>query len=199
MILISQLSRLYNLVDAWSNVEFISEKIRDVQLLAALASAITSAWFQIGLIIAGLGWIAIATSAWPRYHRTAQSGLGEAEGDVVHLIQRSLSDHLTDRKRERKAEPFVLVQGDREPLQYSLRDVDALTLTQRERLFAADPEMPAWWRGKSPRTGDWPLFRVKGGIWIAQHQIDQTPEKYHLDLFQGIPGLLDWYMKDRKF
>jgi len=74
-----------------------------------------------------------------------------------------------------------------------------LTPTQRDRLFAADPEMPAWWRGRSPRTRDWPLFGVKGGIWIAKHQIDQTPEKYHVDIFQGIAGLLDWYMKDREF
>ena len=190
-------------MDAWSNVEFVSEKIRDVQLLAVLASVFTSAWFQVGLILAGLGWIALATSAWPQYLRRSLSrrrlGRGETEDDVVYFIQRSFTDQIADRHRERKAEAFALVQDDRGTREYSRREIDALTPTQRERLFAADPEMPAWWRGGSPRTRDWPLFRVKGGIWIAKHQIDQTPKKYHVDIFQGIPGLLDWYMKDREF
>lgn len=203
LILVSQLRWLYAFIDAWSNFEFISEKVNDIRLLAVLIGLFASVWFQIALIVAGLGWIALVTSAGPRYlprfFRRRPTAGGETEEDVVYFIQRSLADQIADRHRERKGEMFSLVQNDRGTREYSRREVDNLTPTQRERLFAADPEMPAWWRGRSPRTHAWPLFRVKGGIWIAIHQIDQTPEKYHLDIFQGIPGLLDWYMKNREF
>ncbi len=203
LLLLSQSKWLYAFVDAWSNVEFISDKIRSIRPLAVAISLFTSAWFQVALIVVGLGWIALATSGWPRhlsrFRRRRPTATAEAEEEVVYAIQRSLADQIADLHRERRAETFPLVQNDRGTREYSRREVDNLTPTQREKLFSADPEMPNWWRGKSPRTGAWPLFRVKGGIWISKDQVDRTPEKHHLDIFQGIPGLLDWYMKDRPF
>jgi hypothetical protein len=194
LIVVSQLRWLYSLVDAWSNVEFVGEKIRDVRLLAALASAYTSAWFQIGLICVGLGWIAITTSAWPRHLRRFWPrhpvGRGEVEDDVVYFVERSFADQLGDKHRERNAEAFALVQDDRGIRQYSRREIDALTPAQRDRLFAADPEMQAWWRGKSPRTGNWPLFRVRGGIWITKHQIDETQGSITWTSLTAYPGCL---------
>jgi hypothetical protein len=198
LLLLSQLRWLYSAVDAWSNVEFLADKIRGLPSLAVPISLLTSAWFQVTLIFVGLGWIALATSAWPsrltplrsRRHPTS---MAETEEEVVYTIRRSLADQIADLQRERRAETFLLIQDDRGTREYLRQEVDKLTLTQREKLFAADPEMPSWWRGKSPRTGGWPLFRVKGGIWISKIQIDQTPEKYHFELFQGIPGLLDWF------
>jgi hypothetical protein len=65
LLLLSQLKWLYAFVDAWSNVEFISDKIRSIQPLALLIRLFASAWFQVALIVAGLGWIALATSGWP--------------------------------------------------------------------------------------------------------------------------------------
>ncbi len=118
---------------------------------------------------------------------------------VVYLVRRSMADQLADRHRERKAEKFSLVQDDRGIREYSRHEVDRLTTTQRAKLFAADLEMEAWWRGKSPTSGAWPLFRVKGGIWLAKEQIDQTPPETHADIFDGIPGLLEWYLKGREF
>lgn len=205
LLIVSQSERLYRLVDAWSNLEFIIEKIRDVRLLAFVANVFTSVWFQISLIVMGLAWIAWASvktghhrylrSSWPFRRKWSI----EIEEDVVYLVQRSSADQLADRHRERKGEKFSLVQDDRGLREYSRQEVDRLTPTQRERLFAADPAMEEWWRGKPPTSGAWPLFRAKGGIWIAKHQVDQTPKEHHGDIFRGIPGLLDWYLKGREF
>jgi hypothetical protein len=79
--------------------------------------------------------------------------------------------------------------------EYTRQEIDKLTSTQRERLFAADPEMAAWWRGKSLISGAWPLFRLRGGTWLSEDQIGQTPAE-HGDTVWKILGLLDWYMKD---
>lgn len=204
LLLLSQLRWLYSLVDAWSNVEFVADKIRGTPPLAIPISFLASAWLQVTLIVIGLGWIALATSsAWPSrltlFRSRRPTSTAETEEQVVYTVRRSLAAQIADLQREHRAETFPLIQDDRGTREYSRHEVDKLTLTQREKLFAADPEMPNWWRGKSPRTGAWPLFRVKGGIWISKDQIDQTPEKYHLEIFQGIPGLLDWYMKGRQF
>ena len=204
LIIVSQLERLYNLVDAWSNLEFISEKVRDTWLLPFVADLFAWGLFQVILIVTGLIWIALASSPtgecrdlrrfWP-LRRRAVVETGE---DVVYLIRRSIGDQLADRKHERKAEKFPLVQDDRSVREYTLQEVDKLTPTQRERLFTADPEMAAWWMGKSPASGAWPLFRGKGGIWIAKDLIDQTPREHHSAIWE-IPGLLDWYLQGREF
>jgi hypothetical protein len=167
LLLLSQLRWLYSFVDAWSNVEFIAEKIKGLPSLAIPISLLASGWLQVTLILVGLGWIALATSAWPSrltpFRSRRPSSMAETEEQVVYTIRRSLADQIADLQREWKAETFPLIQDDRGTREYSLREVDKLTLTQRERLFAADPEMPNWWRGKLPRTSVWPLFRVKGG------------------------------------
>ncbi len=129
----------------------------------------------------------------------AESPASPGGEDTVYLVRRSMADQVADLKRERKSERFSLVQDDRGIREYSRQEVDKLTATQRVRLFAADPEMEAWWRGRSPTSGAWPLFRVKGGIWLAKQQIDQTPREHHADIFEGISGLLDWYMENRLF
>jgi hypothetical protein len=121
-----------------------------------------------------------------------------SEEDIVSRVPRSTADLLDDRKRERRAEKFSLVRDDHSIHEYTRQEVDKLTPTQKEKLFTADPEMEAWWRGKSPTSGAWPLFRVRGGRWVAKHQIDQTPSEPNSVIWE-IPGLLDWYMQDRKF
>ncbi len=133
-----------------------------------------------------------------RRENSLQRSRSPADEDVVYHVPRSFADQLADREREEKAEKFPLVQDDRGIREYSRREVDALTTNQRAKLFAADPEMEAWWRGKSPASGTWPLFRVKGGIWLAKQQISQTPAEHHSALFEGIPALFDWYLKDRE-
>ncbi len=62
LIVVPQLNRLYALVDAWSNLEFIAEKVKTIQLLGAVAALFASAWFQISLILVGLVWIWLASS-----------------------------------------------------------------------------------------------------------------------------------------
>lgn len=130
---------------------------------------------------------------------TTASPAAPTDEDVVYFVRRSIADQVADIQRERRAETFSLVQGDWGIREYSLREVDKLTTTQRFKLFAADPDMETWWRGKSPTSGAWPLFRVKSGIWLAKEQIDQTPKEHHPAIFEGIRGLLDWYLKDREF
>lgn len=205
LIVASQLKWLYAFVGAWSNLEFISEKVRDIRPLALLTRVFASAWFQVALIVAGLIWIGAASShaCGPRHlrrfwRRQPNAGAGTEE-DVVYSIRRSFADQVADLHRERRGETFALIQDDRGNREYSRREVDKLTPTQRGRLFAADPDMEAWWRGRSPRSAIWPLFRAKGGIWISKQQVDQTPEKDRSDIFEGIPGLVDWYMKDPDF
>lgn len=121
-----------------------------------------------------------------------------SEEDIVDLIPSSITNVLNDRKRERTAEKFSLVQDNYRTHEYSRQDVDKLTHTQRERLFAADPEMAAWWRGKSIPSDTWPLFRVQGGTWISKDQIKQVPLEQR-GAFWEIKGLLDWYMRDEVF
>jgi len=121
-----------------------------------------------------------------------------SEGDIVHFMPRSTADLLNDRKRERRAEKFSLVHDDRSIHEYTRQEVDKLTPTQREKLFAADPEMASWWRGKSPISGAWPLFRLRGGTWISKDQIKQTPQEHQGALWE-IPDLLEWYMQDLVF
>jgi hypothetical protein len=121
-----------------------------------------------------------------------------SEEDIVHLVQRSMSDMIDDHQRERRAEKFSLVGDDHGIRQYSRQEVDKLTPTQRERLFTADPEMAAWWRGKSLTSGNWSLFRIRGGTWISKDQIAQTPQE-HRDALWKIPDLLEWYVQDLVF
>jgi hypothetical protein len=118
--------------------------------------------------------------------------------DILGIIPYSLSAALNDQKHERLAERFSLVQDDHRIHEYSLKAVDKLTPTQREKLFTADPEMRAWWRGKSIENGAWPLFRVKGGLWLSKDQIKQTPLEQQGALWE-IPGLLEWYGQDLVF
>jgi hypothetical protein len=120
------------------------------------------------------------------------------EQNTVHSMQWSMDDMMESDQSERRIEKFSLVQDDLSIREYTRQEVDKLTPTQRERLFTADPEMAAWWRGKSPTSGNWPLFRVKGGIWIAKHQIEQTPQEHRSAIWE-IPGLLDWYMEGLEF
>jgi TIR domain len=120
------------------------------------------------------------------------------EQNIVHSMQWSMNDMVESDQSERRVEKFSLVQDDLSMHEYTRQEVDKLTPTQRERLFTADPEMTAWWRGKSPTSGSWPLFRVRGGIWIAKHQIEQTPQEHRSAIWE-IPGLLDWYMEGLEF
>jgi len=115
---------------------------------------------------------------------TPASPAAPTDEDVVYFVRRSIADQVADIQREQRAEKFSLVQGDWGIREYSLREVDKLTTTQR---------------GKSTTSGAWPLFRVKSGIWLAKEQIDQTPKEHHPAIFEGIRGLLDWYLKDREF
>jgi len=128
---------------------------------------------------------------------TQQSAHPE-EDIVLCYIPRSIGAVLEDRKRERSAETFTLVQNDHSMRAYTRQEVDQLTPTQRAKLFTADSEMAAWWRGKSPISGAWPLFRVRGGTWLSKEQIEQTPQEHHSALWE-IPDLLEWYMQDLEF
>jgi hypothetical protein len=121
-----------------------------------------------------------------------------ADEDIIGLIPYSLTNALNDRKRERIVDRFSLVQGDYSTREYTRQEIDKLTTTQRKKLFTADPEMEAWWRGRATENGTWPLFRLKGGIWLSKDQIGQTPAE-HGDTVWKIPGLLDWYMEDLVF
>lgn len=122
-----------------------------------------------------------------------------SEEDIVHFILRcSITDLLNDRQRERSAEKFSLVRDDHSIQEYTRHEVDKLTPTQRERLFTADSEMAAWWRGKSPISGAWPLFRVRGGTWISKNQVEQTPQEHRSALWE-IPDLVKWYLQGQKF
>ncbi len=205
VLVLYSLSWLYVLLDAWANFEFITKKVRGIEPLAIVADTVASPWFQFGFILFGLSWIALANpqvrdrlqSLWLMPRRRNVSG--ETEEDVVYLIPRPRIEQVADRRRERKGEKFRLVQEGQSIHEYSRHEIDGLTITQRQKLFAADSEMKAWWRGKSPTSGAWPLFRAKGGIWIDKHQVAQTPRENDLDIFKGIPDLLDWFMKDSKF
>jgi TIR domain len=122
-----------------------------------------------------------------------------AEEDIADFLpRRTLTNLLDDRQRERRAEKFSLVRDDHSIHEYTRQEVDKLTPTQRERLFAADPEMAAWWRGKSPMSGAWPLFRLRGGTWISKDQIEQTPQEHRSALWE-IRDLLEWYVQDLVF
>ena len=122
-----------------------------------------------------------------------------AEETIVNFLpRRSLTDLLDDRQRERGAENFSLVRADHSIREYTRQEVDRLTPTQREKLFAADPEMASWWRGKSPMSGTWPLFRLRGGTWLSKDEIEQTPQEHRSALWE-IPNLLEWYVQDLVF
>ena len=121
-----------------------------------------------------------------------------SEAEIVDLIPGSLTSLLNDRKRERTAEKFSLVQDNHRIHEYTRQEVDKLTSTQREKLFTADPEMAEWWRGKSLLNNAWPLFRVRGGTWISKDQIKQVPLEQR-GAFWEIPALLEWYMRDEVF
>jgi hypothetical protein len=121
-----------------------------------------------------------------------------SEDEIVDFFRESIGDMVADRKREREGKKFPLVH-DSSVREYSRQEVDKLTTTQRQRLFTADSEMEAWWRGKSPTSRAWPLFRLKGGIWIAKDQIDQLTKENLITIYRIIPGLLEWYLEGKKF
>jgi len=98
------------------------------------------------------------------------------EEDILALIPYSLTSALNDHKLERTLETFSLVQENLSIHKYTRQELDKMAPSQREKLFTAAPEMEAWWRGKSTENGTWPLFRLKGGIWLSKNQIGQTPQ-----------------------
>jgi len=120
-----------------------------------------------------------------------------SEDEIADFFHESISDLIASRKREREGEKFPLVH-DGSVREYSRQEVDKLTTTQRAKLFTADPEMEAWWRGKLP-NGAWPLFRLKGGIWIAKHEFDKLTEEHYAAIRRVIPGLLEWYLEEQRF
>ena len=122
-----------------------------------------------------------------------------AEEAIMNFLpRRSFTDLLDDRQRELGAEKFSLVRADDSIREYTRQEVDRLSPTQREKLFAADPEMASWWRGKSPMSGTWPLFRLRGGTWLSKDEIEQTPQEHRSALWE-IPNLLEWYVQDLVF
>jgi len=44
----------------------------------------------------------------------------------------------------------------------------------------------------------WPLFRIRGGIWISKAQINQIPNDDRADLWK-IQALLEWYVEGLEF
>jgi hypothetical protein len=120
------------------------------------------------------------------------------EDDLAALIPWSITSLLNDHKLERVLDKFSLVQDNRSILEYTRQQVDKFTLTQRDRLFTADPDMKAWWRGKSTTNDTWPLFRLRGGTWISKDQIKQVPLEQR-GAFWEIKDLLYWYMEDEVF
>jgi hypothetical protein len=120
------------------------------------------------------------------------------EQEILALIPYSLTSALNDHKLERRLETFSFVQDNLSIYKYTRQELDNMAPSQRERLFSAAPEMKAWWRGKSIENGTWPLFRVKGGIWLSKDQIGQIPSEYGDNVLK-IPALLDWYMEGLVF
>jgi hypothetical protein len=120
------------------------------------------------------------------------------EQEILALIPYSLTNAINNRKFERSSGTFSFVQDNYTTHKYTRRELDTMAPSQRERLFTAAPEMRAWWRGKSITNGAWPLFRVKGGIWLSKDQIGKIPAE-HGDAAWEIPGLLEWYMEDEVF
>ncbi len=124
---------------------------------------------------------------------------GEEEDEVLWLIPPGFADQIADMQRERRGEKFRLVQDDRGIKEYTRGEIDKLSSTQREKLLQGDPEMTAWWRGKSLISSAWPLFRARGGVWISKDQLDAMKEDERLKVFEGVEGLLDWYLSGRRF
>jgi hypothetical protein len=120
------------------------------------------------------------------------------EQEILDLIPYSLISALNDRKLERNSETFSFVQDNLSTHKYTRQELDNMAPSQREKLFTAAPEMEAWWRGKSIENGTWPLFRVKGGLWLSKEQIKQVPLEHH-GAFWKIQGLLEWYGQDLVF
>jgi hypothetical protein len=120
------------------------------------------------------------------------------EQEILALIPYSLTNAVNDQKLERSSETFSFIQDNLSAHKYTRQELDNMAPSQRERLFTAAPEMREWWRGKSIANGAWPLFRVKGGIWLSKEQFGAISSEYS-DVIQRIPGLLDWYMEDLVF
>jgi len=121
-----------------------------------------------------------------------------SEEDIVDLIPSSITNVLNDRKRERTAEKFSLVQDNYRTHEYSRQEIDKLAPSQRDKLFTAAPEMEAWWRGKSIADGAWPLFRLRGGTWLSVDQIKPILGE-HIDAVCKISGLYEWFGQNFEF
>jgi hypothetical protein len=121
-----------------------------------------------------------------------------SEEDILDFIPSSITSVLNDRKRERTAEKFSLIQDNYRTHEYSRQEIDKLAPSQRGKLFTAAPEMEAWWRGKSIADGAWPLFRLRGGTWLSVDQIAPIL-KEHLDTVCKIPCLYEWFTQNFKF
>src|SRR6267142_6835292 len=63
-ILLAFAQRLYNLIDAWSNIEFLREKLQGWHL-DALLSVFSAAPVQLALLAIGLTWIAVVATRRP--------------------------------------------------------------------------------------------------------------------------------------
>jgi hypothetical protein len=184
---LSQIDRIdRHIVSRWSNIEFLLQKRSGVK---GWSGILGSVWFQLTLIVAGL--VIIAWSA----HRT---GTRVQSSDGALHIPRGFAYQVRDMRLESQAKPFKLVQADGGTRAYRHAEVDDLSDQQRTKLFALDDTMHEWWRGKRA-DGAWPRFRLPGGIWITEEQFAALGRNFYTGLGHTVSGLLDWYLRDKKF
>ncbi|MFQ5898043.1 MAG: hypothetical protein ACE5JN_07330 [Candidatus Methylomirabilia bacterium] len=183
------LERIYRIVDTWSNLEFLSEKIRGGYLAAAL-SVLSYTAVQLVLIVIGLGWIALIAT---RERRTKLSPSHEV------WVPRKLAEQVRDLQREQEADTFPIVQADHGIKRFTRGELDELSERQRAKLFDVGSEMQEWWYGKPRDQREWTRFRVPGGKWLRKEDVDAMTNETRGELFDTIPDLLDWYMEGREF
>ena len=187
LLLLSQLDRIDRfIISRWSNVEFLLQKVSGVK---GWSTILGSVWFQFTLIVAGL--VIIAWSA----HRI---GTRVQISDGPLHIPRRFASQVRDMHVESRAKPFKIVQAGGGTRAYRHAEVDDLSDQQRTKLFALDDTMHDWWRGKRV-DGAWPRFRLPGGIWITEAQLAGLERNLYTGLAHTVSGLLDWYLRDKKF
>lgn len=167
LLLLSQLKWLYALVDAWSNVEFITDKIRNVPPLAIPIRLLASAWFQIVLIAVGLGWIALANSS--RARRWAWFGVSASRGQInVKRKVLWVDDYPTNNERLIKA-----YHGRGVAFDLVLDNDEAIGRLQRENYDLVITDMG---RGSAKEAGLWLL-----------RQLRRFPSPPPVIVFSGVP------------
>jgi hypothetical protein len=155
--------------------------------------------FSLVLVFTGAGLlmvVAAVSSYWGIRSPLRGKLQREAKSQPNDGLHSGLADQVSSMQRERAAtDTFRVVQADLGIREFRRAELDRLSVTQRGKLFASDPAMEFWWRGRRD-NGSWAMVRLEGGTWFTHQELTGMSEEERNTALRGYGrGVIrQWYL-----